>query len=81
MLEMGNVHERVRLGMSCGVGCKSLEDLRRWFTPSEWETLKGFGYECVQMAVTRVLGESATQVFFEREKPLRQMAFPVELYP
>jgi len=80
MVEMGNVHEQVKRGMAFGVGCRSLETLRRWFTPSEWKTLQWFGYECVQMSVTRILGESQTQVFFEREKPLRQMAFPVELY-
>ena len=81
MVEMGRVEKRAIYGMSVGCGCRTVEQLRRWFTPSEYRTLRRFGYQAVKMEVGRILGESKIQVVFERAKPLRSEVDPVELYP
>lgn len=79
--QFGNVLNRSIAGMSLGCGCRTLEQLRRWFTPTEYVKLRGFGYGAVKMEVGRVLAESDIQCVFERVKPLRDATEPVELYP
>jgi|SRR6185503_6191450 len=66
--------------MSMGCGCKSLEQLRRWFTKSEYSTLRGFGYIAVKLNADRVLAESDIQCVFERSRPLCDSVEPVNLY-
>lgn len=68
-------------GMAIGCGCRTLEQLRRWFTRSEYEKLLGFGYRAVQLEAGRILGQSKIQLVFERVDPLRIGAVPVDLYP
>lgn len=80
-LEMGDVLRGRIVGMHVGCGCRSLEQLRRWFTEAEYRKLCGFGYRAVKMDAGRILGESKIQCVFERAKPLRESAEPVELYP
>lgn len=80
MAEFGRV-DRMRAANRCiGCGCRTLEQLRRWFTPSEYATLRRFGYAAVSMAIGRVLAESDTQLVFERALPLREGVEPIELY-
>ena len=67
-------------GMNLGCGCQSLEQLRLWFTSTEYQTLRQFGYCAVKMEIGRILAESDIQCVFERVKPLREGAEPVELY-
>lgn len=80
-MQFGNVLRRSIVDISRGSGCRSLEQLRRWFTPTEYATLRSFGYSAVKMEVGRILAESDIQCVFERAKPLRDGAEPVELYP
>jgi hypothetical protein len=80
-VEMGPVHQLGIAGMHMGTACKNLEQLRRWFTRSEYKTLRRYGYQAVQMEVGRVLGESETQLVFERSKPLHQAIAAISLYP
>lgn len=63
-----------------GCGCKTLAQLRRWFTPTEYARLLDCGYVCVQMEVDRVLFSDDVQVLFERRKPLRKDVRVVTLY-
>jgi len=78
--EFGDVRERAIYGMVMGCGCRTLDQLRRWFTPSEYKTLLGFGYQAVKMQIGRVLAESDIQCVFECSKPLNQGCEVVQLY-
>jgi hypothetical protein len=69
------------MGKHVGCGCVSLEQLRRWFRPTEIRTLKRYGYHAVQMQVSRILAASDSQCVFERMVPLRDGIEAVELYP
>ena len=80
-MEFGNILRRAIVGMSLGCGCRTLGQLRRWFTPTEYATLRRCGYCAVRMEVSRVLAESEVQCVFERARPLREDVEPVELYP
>ena len=63
-----------------GVACRTVEQLRRWFTPSEYAKLCMFGYQCVSMYADRVMFDTGTQCLFGRMLPLRFDAMPVDLY-
>lgn len=78
---ISNVLRKSIYGMSLGCGCRTLEQLRRWFTPTEYSKLLGFGYAAVKLDIGRVLAESETQIVFERALPLNEGAQTVELYP
>lgn len=68
-------------GANIGYGCRSLKQLRRWFTAGEHATLIQFGYQVVRMKVDRILAESEIQCVFERAEPLRKNVEAIELYP
>lgn len=80
-VEFGDVRKIAILGMAMGSGCRTLEQLRRWFTQSEYKTLLNYGYRAVQMRVGRVLAESDIQCVFERALPLNEGVQEIELYP
>jgi len=67
-------------GKHFGCACRTLEQLRRWFTAGEYATLERFGFQAVRLDVARVLHESEIQLLFQRAKPLRADASPVVLY-
>lgn len=67
-------------GMHYGCACESLEQLRRWFTESEYKTLKRYGYRAVMMVVDRIVKKFPTQLIVERKKPLKQHIKIVRLY-
>lgn len=67
-------------GRHFGCGCRTLEQLRRWFTAEEYATLQHYGYQAVQMDAQRILAESDIQLVFQRARPLRAGAEPVQLY-
>lgn len=67
-------------GMHIGCGCRTLEQLRRWFTATEYATLQGFGYQAYRIKVGRILGESDIQCVFERAQPLRFGGRRIDLY-
>src|SRR5689334_8417241 len=79
-LEFGPVHRRALFGMHLGCGCTSLDQLRRWFTPTEYTRLLTSGYRSVRMRVGRILAVSDVQCVFERAKPLAVDVEAVELY-
>jgi len=67
-------------GKHFGCACRTLEQLRRWFTASEYATLQRLGFQAVSMDVARVLHESEIQLLFQRAKPLCADFSPVDLY-
>ena len=79
--EFPNALKRALPGMSVGCGCRTIEQLRRWFTASEYATLRSLGYRAVSLRVRRIIGESATQCLFERPGLLGDDIQPIELYP
>lgn len=78
--EFGPVHKILLVGEASGSGCRTVEQLRRWFTESEYQKLVKYGYRAVKMKVNRVIAESDIQLFFGRAKALRKGVRPFELY-
>ena len=79
--EFGAVHEKAIYGMTVGSACRTLKQLRRWFTESEYKTLKKHGYRCVKLQVGRVIAESEIQLFVERSRAFNRGAKTINLYP
>lgn len=80
-IEFGPVHRTSVFAMHVGTGCLSIEQLRRWFTPSEYKTLRSHEYHSVKMSVNTILAYSDKQCVFERTIPLNQEVELIELYP
>lgn len=78
-IEMPGALNKRHPGFHVGVGCISLDQLRRWFHKDEYRTLMGYGYHCVRH-VGAFLGESETQCVFERHRPLSDHDGLVSLY-
>lgn len=78
--EFGRVEQTATRGMYVACGCRSVEQLRRWFTPSEYTTLRMCGYQAVLMIADQILAGSDIQCVFERMKPLHTDIEDVELY-
>lgn len=80
-VEFGPIHETASGLEHLGAGCMTIIQLRRWFTESEYNTLKGHGYRAVKIKVDSLLGVSKTQCVFSRRKPLRNSVSFINLYP
>ena len=78
--EFGPIHLKILYGEHAGSGCRTLEQLQKWFTKNEFRKLKSFGYNCVEMEVDRILAESENQLVFCRINPLRTDIKIRELY-
>ncbi len=63
-----------------GTGCRTLEQLRRWFIPKEYRVLRNLGYNAVLMSVQTILAESDVQLVFRRGSPLNVGFQVVSLY-
>jgi len=70
-----------KFGAYFGCGCRTVEQLRRWFVLEEYETLKRFGYSAVEIIADRIIAENERQLVFQRKKPLAIEAVEFELYP
>lgn len=53
-------------GFQGGCGCRSLAQLKEWFTLTERLRLRKLGYKVVSFEPDRILLETPTQVIFER---------------
>ena len=53
-----------------GCGMRRLDQLERWFSPSERVRLQALGYRLVALNVDRIIAESENQVVFGRRRPL-----------
>lgn len=63
-----------------GCGCTTLDQLRRWFLPSEYATLLAIGYQSYHIEADRILRSSNVQCVFTRKIPLNRLAVPIDLY-
>lgn len=79
-IEFGRVDAQVLTGETSGSACRSLEQLRRWFSKREYRKLKKCGYKAVRMSVNRIIAESDIQCFVGRAKPFYKDAKKVKLY-
>jgi hypothetical protein len=53
-----------------GCGTRDIAGLKRWFSSSEIERLRGLGFGIVEIVATRIIAASANQVLFARVLPL-----------
>jgi len=79
-IEFGRVDKKVLTGEVCGRACLTKEQLRRWFTKSEYKKLKKHGYKAVKMEVNRIIAESDIQCFVGRAKPFNEAITTIKLY-
>ena len=80
MEEFPEAYEQISRGLRfCGIGCLTVKQLQRWFTPAEYSTLLKFGYEAVAMEAM-VIAYSDTQCVFQRVKPLNEDVEVLSLY-
>jgi hypothetical protein len=80
MYEFGPVHERACTWEHIGCGCLTIEQLRRWFTESEYRKLLGYGYISVKIKPGRILASNNTQCVFARTIPLKKDIEVFSLY-
>ena len=64
--------------------CRSLSQLKRWVTDSEYQTLFGYGYRCVRITNCEVIAESDIQIVVRltgnsKTKRVRYLATPSAL--
>jgi len=74
MQEFGDVTPQLLPHEHVGCGCVSLDQLFRWFTPTELQRLHRLGYRLVVIWADRILAESVNQVVFTRNRPLAEGA-------
>lgn len=67
-------------GLHVGCACRTVDQLRRWFTLDEYLPLLICGYDAVSLDADRVLGESDIQIVFARRRRLSDGAVPFALY-
>lgn len=79
IIEMPNVLS-LSSGWPLGCGCRTIDQLKRWFTRKEYRKLVSLGYRAVQISGVRVLGESATQCVFECQTRLSEAGAEIKLY-
>lgn len=80
LCEFGPAHLKAFSWEHCGSGCRTIEQLCRWFTESEYKTLLKGGYQAVEMEASRILVESNIQCLFTRKNPLCDGAKIIKLY-
>jgi len=79
-MEFGMIHEMIMHGCFGGSACETLEQLKRWFTQSEYQKLLKLKYRCVRLPVGRILAKSDIQLFVESAVPFNKKAEVIELY-
>jgi len=57
-------------GLNCGTGCRTLEQLHKWFSRTERKRLHRYGYDIVTLVPDRIFAESENQVVFGCREPL-----------
>ena len=77
--EFGRVDKSAIAGMTIGSACTSEDQLKRWFTESEYKKLLSFRYKSVKLEAS-VLAESDVQCFVQRSKPFNKDFIEFDLY-
>lgn len=79
-VEFGNIDNLLETKYIYGCGCKTIDQLKRWFTKTEYEKLKNYGYEAVKIKINKIVVESDIQCVFARKKALNKSAVMFKLY-
>lgn len=64
------VHKYHKRGLHLGTGVRGYDGLKKWFSDSELEKLRGFGFDVVEVKGCAIVCESANQLVFALNKPL-----------
>lgn len=59
-------------GLHCGAGCRTRQELRRWFTRAEERRLRKLGYRVVTIEPDVIFAEWPDEVTFGCRLPLRE---------
>ena len=78
--EFGMVHRKALDHEHLGVGCLTVRQLQRWFTPTEFIALRNHGYAAVRIEADRILAQSDVQCVFANLRPLAEGAITFDLY-
>jgi len=79
-IEFGRVDQEVLASCTSGSACKTIDQLRRWFTKQEYRKLKKLGYKAYKVRVSRVIAESDIQCFVTKPSPFSDGAKAIALY-
>lgn len=61
-------------------GCLTVDQLKRWFTESEYRTLLRYGYKAVEVPEVKILASSSIQCVAGRDLPTNRGAKRFNLY-
>ena len=75
-----NPHIEMRSGEVMGTGCRSLEQLRKWFSENEYNTLRILGFRSVEIDGVRILRANNKQAVFACRHKLSEGAKQFDLY-
>jgi hypothetical protein len=64
------LHQMIPAGFHAGCACRSMDELRAWFSRREMRRLERHCYGIVTFDADRTLAETATQVLFCMRRPL-----------
>jgi hypothetical protein len=67
-------------GLILAFACKSIDDLRKWISRSEYSKLKRMGYFAYSIDVDTIW-ELDNQIICGRKRPYRKGCHVIELYP
>lgn len=81
MHEFPGILRRMNEDAHYGSAVRTVEQIRKWFTPTELCRLRILGYRLVAMNVDRILAESKNQLVFMRRKPLNIDVDFIDLNP
>lgn len=57
-------------------GCKTIDQLKRWFTESEYNKLHNYGYRAYEIKTKKLYAESEIQIIFRDSNKFKE----IELY-
>lgn len=63
-----------------GCGCRTIEQLKRWFTRSEYQTLQQIGFQAISLAADAIERENNIQCIFSRKRALKKGTTPIHFY-
>lgn len=63
-----------------GSACRTLKQLRRWFTKKEYRTLQKYGYQAYSIKVDFIFAESDIQCVYANDKCPNVDAVQIKLY-
>ncbi|WP_299073468.1 hypothetical protein [uncultured Paraglaciecola sp.] len=78
--EFGPIQNELLVGEYAACGCKTIAQLKRWFTKAEYKRLRRLGYNAMRIEVGRILAESEIQCVFGSAHPLNKNTKIVRLY-